>query len=670
MDVYSLSPNKKKTFYDVENNLRERHLKIVKSMSVTELRKFNKHIYKETLILEMKELVGPIVSEGIIKESCHYISNALNNESQSENARRKQTSHKPREYITRQSKNNPQAQPETEVNDTEKDIVEKQLDSVVILSDSMQEMFITQHEPETEQEDFHASDTSCLLDESAFDASSNDEVEVRHLVDECMANIPVMPDTINTKNMSNATESADSLDDSITTVKERIDVSTKCQENKPKKTKMTKTKKNTKMSNQVDCVCSGKISGDTIRCCLCQLWFHENCMNIAKSDQIGFWTCTVCRDLPKMIKQISEQLSAIMKANSDLVRDFSAKVVQIHDLKSENERLRQMVRKSDDRNDHVERGVKTTHVTQENNHAEDRRVRTSEPPKPEILDSFGTLVAGSSIIRDISRETHFLEFDPICVRGGKINHISECLLQMPRFSKKKAIILQVGSNDCTDDSFDPKLFHEDYSTLVSIASSLSDSVVVSGMCPRLDDKHGNITKGNACMQKIANDENCLFVDNDSLFRLKNGSIDMSLYNRDGVHLNAKGVSKLASHLEITQKDSGDTGSYLGDKRGKSYSYPTTKKSNQMNTNSNMKYGEGSPVRRETNKRQFNKQGNHYHHSQGSRNYGDNYSNSDGIYCWFCGESNHTSSVCRHGDIIQCRKCNGYGHKAKVCNFMY
>jgi hypothetical protein len=32
--------------------------------------------------------------------------------------------------------------------------------------------------------------------------------------------------------------------------------------------------------------------------------------------------------------------------------------------------------------------------------------------------------------------------------------------------------------------------------------------------------------------------------------------------------------------------------------------------------------------------------------------------------WYCGEHNHTTSVCRHGAEIVCYKCNGYGHKAK------
>ena len=35
-------------------------------------------------------------------------------------------------------------------------------------------------------------------------------------------------------------------------------------------------------------------------------------------------------------------------------------------------------------------------------------------------------------------------------------------------------------------------------------------------------------------------------------------------------------------------------------------------------------------------------------------------------CWFCGEENHISKNCRHGQKIQCNSCQDFGHKAKFC----
>ena len=38
------------------------------------------------------------------------------------------------------------------------------------------------------------------------------------------------------------------------------------------------------------------------------------------------------------------------------------------------------------------------------------------------------------------------------------------------------------------------------------------------------------------------------------------------------------------------------------------------------------------------------------------------------FCWFCCESNHTASVCRHGTYITCNTCNMTGHKSKRCTY--
>ena len=94
------------------------------------------------------------------------------------------------------------------------------------------------------------------------------------------------------------------------------------------------------------------------------------------------------------------------------------------------------------------------------------------------------------------------------------------------------------------------MFCENYTTPVTIASAICNTVVISGLCPRLDDKMGNIYKGNNCLEKIVNDNNLLDVDNDCQFRLLNGAVNAHLYTRSGVHLNAKGVSKIAGKLDI------------------------------------------------------------------------------------------------------------------------
>jgi hypothetical protein len=47
--------------------------------------------------------------------------------------------------------------------------------------------------------------------------------------------------------------------------------------------------------------------------------------------------------------------------------------------------------------------------------------------------------------------------------------------------------------DCVSDNFDGDSFKEDYCNLLKISQSVSKTVVISGMCPRLDDRNGHIT---------------------------------------------------------------------------------------------------------------------------------------------------------------------------------
>ena len=57
------------------------------------------------------------------------------------------------------------------------------------------------------------------------------------------------------------------------------------------------------------------------------------------------------------------------------------------------------------------------------------------------------------------------------------------------------------------DDFDKDTFREEYCALVEIARSVSDNVVISGICPRLDDKDGHSSAGNRILRKIAHDQN-------------------------------------------------------------------------------------------------------------------------------------------------------------------
>ncbi|CAG2236063.1 unnamed protein product [Mytilus edulis] len=159
-----------------------------------------------------------------------------------------------------------------------------------------------------------------------------------------------------------------------------------------------------------------------------------------------------------------------------------------------------------------------------------------------------------TLFRDFNQTRFQLDIAPICVRGGKIFDITAKLLNLPEDSYLENIILQVGSIDCLDKGFQVESFNEEYMTLVMKAKSLSENVVASGLCPRLDDRLGNIHKANDILRKIANDENLYYIDNESVLRLQNGSVNTSLYESGGIHLSIHGTYTVANNLKINSQN--------------------------------------------------------------------------------------------------------------------
>ena len=102
--------------------------------------------------------------------------------------------------------------------------------------------------------------------------------------------------------------------------------------------------------------------------------------------------------------------------------------------------------------------------------------------------------------------------------------------------------------------FDTDIFQENYMAFVKVDNSVCDNVVISRLVPRLDDKIGNIDKGNIVLVKqIVNDENCLYINNGDSFRLLSGAINTAMYHKNCVHLNWHRALKLTDNLGIQPK---------------------------------------------------------------------------------------------------------------------
>ena len=87
---------------EADDTLRVKYLEIVESLSVNELKRFDKHKYKQLVISEISDIVSSADSKKV-DETAHYISNFLGNEAKRIKNRKIQTNRNSNQRITRRS---------------------------------------------------------------------------------------------------------------------------------------------------------------------------------------------------------------------------------------------------------------------------------------------------------------------------------------------------------------------------------------------------------------------------------------------------------------------------------------------------------------------------------------------------------------------------------------
>ena len=62
-----------------------------------------------------------------------------------------------------------------------------------------------------------------------------------------------------------------------------------------------------------------------IRCCLCAVWFHEECVGIKSADDSGgLWPCGECRTTGTRLKSLVETVTQLVAAVADIGRQLTA----------------------------------------------------------------------------------------------------------------------------------------------------------------------------------------------------------------------------------------------------------------------------------------------------------------------------------------------------------
>lgn len=218
---------------------------------------------------------------------------------------------------------------------------------------------------------------------------------------------------------------------------------------------------------------------------------------------------------------------------------------------------------------------------------------------------YTTLIIGDSILQGVKVKGLIKGIEVKTLRGAYINDISQKLSTVD-ISNYQAMILQIGTNDCQATN-DVDAIISNYDNLLNLIynSSPETTVIISGICPRMDARTASMTVSqvNRRLWELADWYGLQFIDNESHFKLRNGQVNRDFLVGDGLHLSGKGTSALlASMHEIV---------------------PVIQRRRKIQLP-------------ETNR------------------------------CFKCEEGNHMEADCWHKFSVRCNVCNQSGHKAKNC----
>ena len=405
------------------------------------------------------------------------------------------------------------------------------------------------------------------------------------------------------------------------------------------------------------CKHSNVAKGDMIRCCICMLWVHAECVPDDKTE--GIWTCNECRLMPSKIVEIKETM-AHMATELQRLNTFCSNA----DLKYKEE----------------VNGLKNTNtlLTAENI----KLVSELDKLKKEMKNQGGRLASspsknlliGGSLLRRGARKK-LVETDVKSVGNSLIGDATRTISNIT--DSYNNITLVVGGNDCDKPSPpSAESVRHDFEELINTSLSKSKSVTVCGISPRVttEEIKGTISSVNAELVALCEEkENVTFVDIDPMFKLSDGSFNDGYLMGDGVHLTDKALNKIALKLNLRMKDKDggcvtdrmQMGASYGDESWLTVPSYLTGQTKNMQSQPNANVQTSSEGWKTVN----------YHTTKGQGlgvkrrpvSYAGVVSHTTSSWCYNCGESGHISNSCRFNSAVECHKCHRLGHKQKLCH---
>ncbi len=411
------------------------------------------------------------------------------------------------------------------------------------------------------------------------------------------------------------------------------------------------------------CTLKGRAKNKMIRCCLCVIWFHEECVNISNDTESGIWTCPECRLINGRVKDLADSLSNLTSLTEAIHRKIDtadqSRKEELEKLTTANESLTK-------ENRTLQKSV--ADLTLQISELRWQSFRKEGAKSSALL--------GDSMIRDVCPQK-LNDTKVVSKPGGTIQDINQEIRSLDK--GYESLTLVVGGNDCAAKPGElPKDIVTSFGTLIDHAKEKSRKVTVASITPRLtsDQVQEKIDAVNAGLLTLCAEKDATFVDNMPSFRLGDGSLNDGYFTTDGVHLTRAGVNKLARNLKLPMKSNAegvcrdkdpprgrqrpgrqDTPSVASKQTSLSTEIHSVSHSSQRSS-LNHRSQRGSPHDRSEPRDQTTRDANETTRRR-----------REAVRCHYCSETGHVKGNCRHGAPIQCYSCRSWGHKSKLCSVL-
>ena len=269
-----------------DDTLRPKYRQILDTLSINELKRFDKHKYKLMIMSEITELV-PDANSKQVDETAQYISNHLGNEAPRVKGQKLQQQTKSQ---TRRSTRNTASCSDTETQSKSKskqsENINPKVSSPGELSDTMLNELDT------------SMDLESTLESTVTDSFMDDTYETSRIEDDSMTELktPVPTEDTNSRSKQDKLNSPTNESVQIT------------------------------CDSEIQCIdsCTVPKTTPSFGCNMCMNWFHTPCVGISDVDAVGAWTCAGCRKLPETVNKMKSDIDTLLGTTSTILKIFKS----------------------------------------------------------------------------------------------------------------------------------------------------------------------------------------------------------------------------------------------------------------------------------------------------------------------------------------------------------